>query len=101
MLTSIALSILMNLTPPSVHNTGDLDFKIPSFKDAPRISLGDDLRENRPKLKHHNDDLLRLLRKQFGDKYTIIRWRDAIIIKPKENNERSKKSRNKQRKRRR
>ena len=110
MLSTITLSLLFSFTPPSIQDTQDLDFRVPNFQNAPRFDLGQgvrgrnpirDQRETRPRLERHDDDLVRLLRKEFGDKYTIIRWRDSLIIKPiKEEKSRSnKKKRNRNRRR--
>jgi hypothetical protein len=95
-LTTLAISIAMNITPPAVHDTKDLDFRVPNFHNAPKFNLHRGLqgtnpvgepRERRPRLADRNDDLLRLLNEEFGDKYTIIRWRGCIIVKPiKEDN---------------
>jgi len=107
MLSTIALSLLFSFTPPSIQDTRDLDFRVPNFQNAPRFDLGQgirgrnpirDQREARPRLERHDDDLVRLLKKEFGDKYTIIRWRGSLIIKPNQERVRvHKKKRNRNR----
>ena len=90
---TLALSLVMSCTPPAVHDTRDLDFRVPNFDNAPRFDMRQGMRgrtpireqrETRPRLERHDDDLVRLLRKELGDKYTIIRWRNTIVIKPKQ-----------------
>ena len=107
MLTTLALSIMMCVTPPSVHDTKDLDFRVPSFRNAPKFDLQRGIRggnpvrnprEDRTRLRDRDDDLVLLLRKELGDKYTIIRWRDVIIVKPlKEVNKKRRRGNNKRR----
>ena len=107
MLATLAISIIMSVTPPSVHDTRDLDFRVPSFRNAPKFDLQRSVRgenpvrnprESRPRLRDRDDDLVRLLKSEFGDRYTIIRWRGAIIVKPlKEVNKKRRRGNNKRR----
>jgi len=106
MLTTLALSIMMCLTPPSVHDTKDLDFRVPNFRNAPKFDLQRSIRgenpirnprESRSRLKDRDDHLVRLLRSEFGDRYTIIRWRGSVIIKPLKDVSKKRRGNNKRR----
>ena len=104
---TLALSLVMSCTPPAVHDTSDLDFRVPNFDNAPRFDMRDGMRgrnpirqqrETRPRLERRDDGLVRLLRKELGDKYTIIRWRNSIIVIPKEDTSKRRKNETSRRK---
>ena len=106
MIIELALSMVMNFTPPTVHDTRDLDFRVPNFDNAPRFDMRDGVRgrnpirqsrETRPRLRENNDDLVLLLRKEFGDKYKIIRWRGKIIVIKEDNRQTKRRNRGKRR----
>lgn len=106
MIITLALSMVMNFIPPTIHDTRDLDFRVPNFNNAPRFNVQDGVRgrnpirqqrETRPRPRENNDDLVLLLRKEFGDKYKIIRWRGNIIIIKEDNKKTKRRNKGKRR----
>ena len=90
MTISAIITSLSLLGPPQIHDTRDLDFQVPSFTNAPRFSLNRSLTGRMPidnprqsRRVEREDKLLDLLLDEYGDEYSIIRWRGSLIIRKK------------------